>query len=115
MTCRARGLSPCSGAPGHAAADRLRDHAREHGVRQRVIGQDAGAEPLPLPDDAEQEMLRAHITVPHAQAASCAFVIAVDARCVNRSLPRIDRLPPSLVIRLYYPPAGTRKLPNPGS
>ena len=36
-------------------------------LHERVIGQDAGAEPLPLPDDAEQEMLRAHITVPHAQ------------------------------------------------
>ena len=35
-------------------------------LHQRVVGQDAGAEPLPLPDDAEQEMLRANITVPHA-------------------------------------------------
>ena len=61
------GAEPLLGRAGHAAADRLRDHAREHGVRQRVIGQNAGAEPLPLPDDAEQEMLRAHITVPHAQ------------------------------------------------
>ena len=35
-------------------------------IHQRVVGQDAGTEPFPLPDDAEQEMLRANITVPHA-------------------------------------------------
>ena len=52
---------------------------------------------------------------PIPAAASCALRIAVDARCVNLSLPRIDRLPPSPVIRLYYPPAGARNVPNPGN
>ena len=61
------GTEPLLGRARYAAPDRLRDHAREHGVCERVVLENARTEPLPLPDDPEQDMLRAHITVPHSR------------------------------------------------
>ena len=57
------GREPLLGRAGHAAADRLGDHARQTVLRQSLREQDPRAEAVPLPHDAEEQMLRADVAV----------------------------------------------------
>lgn len=105
----ARGVRPWTRKAGRPPAGKAHQHGLRQGFVKSVIPEHPGAQPIPLPQNPQQDVLRPYVAVPQLRRGLLRFLDGVLARSVNRSF-MVCSFPgfaPGASFPLLYPPPCT--------